>query len=128
MLMYVRGLGLGRTVIRCRRMYVCTYGICRIIEKPRSVCFFSAPFPAYMKRDFEASFLRKSDILCHFRVYLLYLIRILAYFNTYVGILRKIHALYGCIRILRRIIRNTLTYRGYATATAYNWLNIRVWT
>jgi hypothetical protein len=53
---------------------------------------------------------------------------ILAYFDTYVGIFRKIQALYGCIRILRRIIRNTLTYITYATATAYNWLNIHVWT
>jgi hypothetical protein len=88
-----------------------------------------ASFPAYIKRGFESSFLRILDILCHFRVFLSYFIRVLAYFSTYVCILRKIRALYGCIHILRRIIRNTLlTYITYATATAYNWLNIRVWT
>jgi hypothetical protein len=42
--------------------------------------------------------------------------------------LSKIHGLYECIRIVHRIIWNTLTYMTYATATAYNWLNIRVWT
>jgi hypothetical protein len=85
-------------------------------------------FPAYKKRGLDSTFLRILDILCHFEEFLPYFIRILAYFSTYVCILRKIQALYGCIRILRRIIRSSLTYITYATATAYNWLNIRVWT
>jgi hypothetical protein len=86
----------------------------------------NAFFPAYIKRGFDSDFPRILDILRHFGVVLPYFIRILAYFSTYVCILRKIQALYGCIRILRRIIRNTLTYIRYATATAYNWSNIRV--
>jgi hypothetical protein len=65
---------------------------------------------------------------CHLNVILPYFIGILAYFSTYVCILRKIQAPYGCIRILRRIIQNTLTYITYVTAKAYKWLNIRVWT
>jgi hypothetical protein len=83
---------------------------------------------AYIEGGFYSNFIRILDILCHFGVFLPYFIRILAYFSTYVGNLGKIQALYGWLRILRRIIRNTLTYITYATATAYNWLNIRVWT
>jgi hypothetical protein len=78
--------------------------------------------PAYIKRGFDSNFLRTLGILCHFGELLPHFIHILAYFSTYVCILRKIQALYGCIRILRGIIRNMLTYITYATATAYNWL------
>jgi hypothetical protein len=114
------GAGLDRAVICRRRMYVHTYGICRVVEKPLSVW-------AYLKRGFSSKFLRILDIMCHSGVFLPYFNRILD-FSTYACILREIQALNGCIRILRRIIRNTLIYITYATATPYNWLNIRVWT
>jgi hypothetical protein len=78
-------------------MYVHTYGICHMIQKTLSVC----SFPAYIKRGFDFIFLRILDILCLLNVFLPYFIRILAHFSTYVCILRKIQALYGCIRILR---------------------------
>jgi hypothetical protein len=39
-----RKLGLGRTVIRRRRMYVHTYGICHMIQKPLSVCFSAGAY------------------------------------------------------------------------------------
>jgi hypothetical protein len=37
-------VGLGRTVIRRRRMYVHTYGICRMIESPLGVCLFAGVY------------------------------------------------------------------------------------
>jgi hypothetical protein len=85
-------------------------------------------FAAYIRRGSDSNFLQILDFVCQFGVFFPYFIRILAYFSTYVCILSKIQTLYGCLRILRRIIRNTLTYITYATATAYNWWNIRVWS
>jgi hypothetical protein len=64
------------------------------------------------------------DILCHSEVFLPYFICILAYFSAYVCILRITQAPYGCLRILRRIIQNTLTYITYAMVAAYDWLNM----
>src|SRR3569833_422829 len=106
-------------------MYVHTYGIWRIFQKPLSVYGFTGVY----RRGFSLRFsliLSKSKLF--WRYITVFYIRILAYFCTYVCILWKIQAIYGCIRILRRFIRNTLTYITYATSTAYNWSNIRVWT
>jgi hypothetical protein len=91
-------------------MYIHTeYAI--LFKRPSAYAFF----PAYIKRGFDSIFLQILDILRHFGILLPHFIRILAYFSTYVCILRKIQALYGCIRILHRVIRNTLTYITYAT-------------
>jgi hypothetical protein len=94
-----------------------------VLFKTTSAYAFS---PAYIKRGFDSYFLGILNILYHFGEFLPYFIRILAYFSSYVCILMKIQALYGCIRILRKIIWNTLTYMTYAIATAYNRFNIRL--
>jgi hypothetical protein len=96
-------------------MYIHTEYAVRL--KSASAYAFS---PAYIVRGFDSTFLQILDILRHFEVFSSYFIRILAYFCTHVCISRKIQALYGCIRIVCIIIRNTLTYIIYATATAYN--------
>jgi hypothetical protein len=118
-------LGLGSTVIRRERTYVHIYEICHMNQKHLSVCFFPGVYVEGFRLDFSSNIGHSVPFLCTFTVFYTYL-DILFYvqinFEANTGRIRR------SIRILRRIIRNTLTFITYATATAYDWLNIRVWT